>query len=272
MVCLSCHKATCYNCKKRWEDQHEGLSCQAFLEWKRLNDEDFQAEGLAAHLKENGIDCPTCNFRYEIAKGGCMHFKCLRCSYQFCSGCKSPFRQGQVCTVLKDCSSKGLHAHHPRDCLFYLRDLEIERLQKILADANIHYGTESQHNHHYCQVPEQKETSEGLLDEVCGRQVNENNADLCELHYKEYLVNLINDNHLDPAVVFSVGELETCLYRSDIPKPIRLIQQSEQDYRLALLQAVKTLPLIHERQLSNGERQGNANNSVFISARNFVGM
>ena len=48
-------QATCYNCKKPWEEQHEGISCQAFLEWKQLNDPDFQAAGLAAHLKENGI-------------------------------------------------------------------------------------------------------------------------------------------------------------------------------------------------------------------------
>ena len=27
---------------------------------------------------------------------------------------------------------KGLHAHHPRDCLFYLRDESIEFLQKLL--------------------------------------------------------------------------------------------------------------------------------------------
>ena len=264
MVCSACHQPTCFNCKKKWEDQHEGISCQAFLEWKQLNDEDFQAKGLAAHLKENGIDCPSCNNRYDLAKGGCMHFRCITCSYQFCSGCKSPFKQGQVCTVLRNCSMKGLHAHHPRDCLFYLRDLEVERLQKILADAQIVYDTKPQHNHNFCQVQEQKETSEGLLDEVCGRQVLENNADLCELHYKEYLVNLINDNHLDPATVFTIAELETCLLRSDIPKPINNPQLSEENYRTALLEAVKKLPLIHERQLRNAD--------IGEALRNFVEM
>lgn len=41
-------------------------------------------------------DCPDCNFRYALAKGGCMHFKCTQCSHEFCSGCKSPFKHGRV--------------------------------------------------------------------------------------------------------------------------------------------------------------------------------
>ena len=39
----------------QWEDQHNGLSCEQFAEWKRQNDPKFQKEGLAAHLQANGI-------------------------------------------------------------------------------------------------------------------------------------------------------------------------------------------------------------------------
>ena len=248
MVCSACNKATCYNCKKRWEVQHEGISCQAFLEWKQQNDEDFQAKGLAAHLKEHGIDCPSCNYRYALAKGGCMHFKCLMCSYQFCSGCKSPFKLGRVCNMMPDCFKKGLHAHHPRDCLFFLRDFEIERLQHILSEANVSFGTESKLNSSFCSVLEQKETSVGLVDEACGREVLTNSADLCVLHYKEYLVNLINSNHLDPAIVFSDTELEVCLTRSNKNLPSTDIVDN---YRDLLLNAVKLLPLIHEKRTSS---------------------
>lgn len=35
-------------------------------------------------------------FRYDLAKGGCMHFKCVQCSHEFCSGCYQPFRHNQV--------------------------------------------------------------------------------------------------------------------------------------------------------------------------------
>lgn len=37
----------------------------------------------------------------------------------------------QTCAV-EECSVSGLHAHHPRDCLFYLRDWEPSRLQALL--------------------------------------------------------------------------------------------------------------------------------------------
>lgn len=37
------------------------------------------------------------------------------------TGCKTP-----------QCTYTGLHAHHPRDCLFYLRDWEPHRLQALL--------------------------------------------------------------------------------------------------------------------------------------------
>ncbi|KAG7268375.1 hypothetical protein CRUP_031986, partial [Coryphaenoides rupestris] len=37
----------------------------------------------------------------------------------------------KTCAV-DQCSVSGLHAHHPRDCLFYLRDWEPSRLQALL--------------------------------------------------------------------------------------------------------------------------------------------
>lgn len=36
----------------------------------------------------------------------------------------------------------GLHAHHPRDCLFYLRDRRVEELQQLLQENGIEYDTE----------------------------------------------------------------------------------------------------------------------------------
>ena len=37
---------------------------------------------------------------------------------------------------------KGLHAHHPRDCLFFLRDESVKDLQKLLKDNNVEFDTE----------------------------------------------------------------------------------------------------------------------------------
>lgn len=36
-------------------------------------------------------DCPKCKFSYALARGGCMHFHCTQCRYQFCSGCYNAF-------------------------------------------------------------------------------------------------------------------------------------------------------------------------------------
>ena len=40
------------------------------------------------------------------------------------------------------CLGKGLHAHHPRDCFYYTRDLDIDELQKLLKLNEIPYETE----------------------------------------------------------------------------------------------------------------------------------
>ncbi|OWK09681.1 RNF31, partial [Cervus elaphus hippelaphus] len=75
----------------QWEEQHRGRSCEDFQNWKRTNDPEYQAQGLAMYLQENGIDCPKCKFSYALARGGCMHFHCTQCRHQFCSGCYNAF-------------------------------------------------------------------------------------------------------------------------------------------------------------------------------------
>ena len=49
----------------------------------------------------------------------------------------------QTCRKYKSCGTKGFHAHHPRDCLFYLRDWPVEKLQKLLRDKEIKFDTEA---------------------------------------------------------------------------------------------------------------------------------
>lgn len=103
------------------------------MEWKEANDPDLNAESVAKHLRLNGIDCPKCKFRYDLARGGCMHFTCTQCKYEFCYGCNKEFLMGAKCKVSPYCAKLGLHAHHPRNCLFYLRDKEPHELQSLLT-------------------------------------------------------------------------------------------------------------------------------------------
>lgn len=46
----------------QWEEQHRALSCEDFQSWKRENDAEYQAQGLAVYLQENGISKHTAFF------------------------------------------------------------------------------------------------------------------------------------------------------------------------------------------------------------------
>lgn len=61
-----------------------------------------------------------------------MHFTCTQCKHEFCNGCAKPFMMSAKCGLSEYCAKLGLHAHHPRNCLFYLRDKEPHDLQKLL--------------------------------------------------------------------------------------------------------------------------------------------
>ncbi|KAG9278422.1 E3 ubiquitin-protein ligase RNF31 isoform X1 [Astyanax mexicanus] len=206
VTCLQCRNSFCAQCKKPWEAQHNGLSCEQFQLWKRENDPEYQRQGLAGYLRDNGITCPNCRFQYALARGGCMHFSCSQCRYQFCSGCNNPFHT--TCAVAQ-CSVTGLHAHHPRDCLFYLRDWEPARLQALLQKNGVAYNTDTAPGTQtgVCGVIEQKDEGPRQTDSACGAQTQPGQAGLCEKHYREYLVSLINGHSIDPAPLFSSNEL-----------------------------------------------------------------
>ncbi|XP_015813053.1 E3 ubiquitin-protein ligase RNF31 isoform X1 [Nothobranchius furzeri] len=206
VTCFQCQNSFCAQCKKPWEPQHAGLSCEQYQSWKRENDPEYQKQGLAGYLRDNGITCPNCRFQYALSKGGCMHFCCSQCRYQFCSGCNNPFHT--TCTV-DECSVSGLHAHHPRDCLFYLRDWEPARLQVLLQINGVNFNTEPPPGTQtgLCGVIEQKDDGGEQSDSACGAQTQPGHAALCEKHYCEYLVSLINSHSIDPAPLYSSNEL-----------------------------------------------------------------
>ncbi|XP_072271169.1 E3 ubiquitin-protein ligase RNF31 [Pyxicephalus adspersus] len=216
--CPQCKCSFCRNCKRLWEEQHRALSCEEFQNWKRENDAEYQAQGLAVYLQENGITCPHCKFSYALARGGCMHFICSQCRHQFCSGCYNTFHLKNKCTFQSCTVRMSLHAHHPRDCLFYLRDWEVARLQRLLTMSNVQFNTDPPTGTQAgpgggCRVMEQKETLDGMRDEACGKHTAVGYAGLCESHYKEYLVSRINAHTLDPCVLYDLEEAITVCKR-----------------------------------------------------------
>uniref|UniRef100_A0A182W7Q0 Uncharacterized protein n=1 Tax=Anopheles minimus TaxID=112268 RepID=A0A182W7Q0_9DIPT len=232
LVCPDCGSITCASCRKPWESQHEGLTCEKFTEWKEANDPELQAEGVQRHLQTHGISCPNCKFRYSLARGGCMHFTCTQCKFEFCYGCNKPFMMGAKCSVSPYCAKLGLHAHHPRNCLFYLRDKEPRDLQNLLLMNNVPFDTEPSEQMKQeltngegaimkCPIPLQKETPAGLMDMICSADVPENHAGLCRPHYIEYLSFLVTHNTIDPIDILNADDLESIVRRANKRMPPR---------------------------------------------------
>ncbi|KAM4807802.1 E3 ubiquitin-protein ligase RNF31 isoform 1-T1 [Rhinophrynus dorsalis] len=247
--CPQCECSFCRNCKRPWEEQHRFLSCEAFQNWKRENDAEYQAQGLAVYLQENGITCPHCKYSYALARGGCMHFICSQCRHQFCSGCYNTFHPKNKCTVPNCTVKMSLHAHHPRDCLFYLRDWEVIRLQRLLQMSQVQFNTDPPAGTQAgpgggCRVMEQKETLDGLRDEACGKVTTPGYAGLCESHYKEYLVSRINDLSLDPCALYDLGEAINVCQRYLPLLPPQNVREDEASYRERLLKVlISEVPL-----------------------------
>ncbi|KAM9713320.1 E3 ubiquitin-protein ligase RNF31-like isoform 2-T3 [Menidia menidia] len=242
VTCPSCRKSFCAQCKKPWEPQHQDVSCEDFQQWKRDNDPEYQKQGLAGYLRDNGITCPQCGFQYALTKGGCMHFTCSQCRYQFCSGCNNPYHK-TACKTAR-CSFNGLHAHHPRDCLFYLRDWDPPRLQALLQRSGVDYNTDPSNGTQAdaCGVMEQKDEAGQQVDSPCGGPTEPGQAGLCEKHYKEYLVSLINAHTLDPALLYEAQDLTRACERYQVDTQ-RGDAEEDNAYHARLLKKLMEVPL-----------------------------
>lgn len=92
---------------------------------------------------------------------------------------------GAKCGVSQYCGKLGLHAHHPRNCLFYLRDKEPEELQELLTEHKIKFDTNKEENAQAnvkCPVPLQRETPNGLIDTVCNNDAIQGQGGLCRYY------------------------------------------------------------------------------------------
>ncbi|XP_026062522.1 uncharacterized protein LOC113045951 isoform X3 [Carassius auratus] len=207
MDCPSCRKSTCIQCKKPWAPQHEGISCEKFKEWEQLNSPAYQNSRLEQLLSRNKIDCPKCKFRFFLARGGCLHFKCTQCQHEFCGGCSQPFKQG---------SHYGVS--HPL----------------MFSPKN----TAGRYSKGICGVMEVQESG-AVKEEPCGRPALPEYSGYCTVHYKECLVELINNNALDPVVLLDGVELRAEMDRWKVPVPDKQPLEPDRRYEDRLRQILK---------------------------------
>uniref|UniRef100_A0A3Q3KGG9 RNF31 C-terminal domain-containing protein n=1 Tax=Monopterus albus TaxID=43700 RepID=A0A3Q3KGG9_MONAL len=189
MDCPSCQKSTC---------SHVCLLCIRSL-W-------FYCVTVLRFCVCVSSECPNCHFIFSLSKGGCLHFTCSQCRHQFCGGCSQTFSLGAACGFSADCGMKGLHAHHPRDCLYHLRDWSVPRLHLLLQGS--FPGM--------CLVLELRD-DDSRWEEPCGRPALPEYRGHCQSHYKERLVDLINRCQADPAILFSLAEMTAELQHRQTP-------------------------------------------------------
>ncbi|XP_009076944.1 PREDICTED: E3 ubiquitin-protein ligase RNF31, partial [Acanthisitta chloris] len=186
--CPQCHQCCCPQCQRpvsHWDgwgedwENWEGTGTGRALE----RSSDPQTGSLEGFLREHGIECPRCGVWFALARGGCLHFQCSQCQHQFCAGCGEEFHPPGTCPSPECPLKASLHGHHPRNCLFYLRDWEPSRLQELLKASNIPFDTEpppeAPPNPSGRGVREQKEVGATLQDQPCGKDTEPGQAGLC---------------------------------------------------------------------------------------------
>uniref|UniRef100_A0A087XZQ6 Si:dkey-181m9.8 n=1 Tax=Poecilia formosa TaxID=48698 RepID=A0A087XZQ6_POEFO len=255
MDCPSCRKSTCSQCRSPWSPHHQGLSCAEFKAWQQQTQQDWDSSILKHCVKSClSSECPSCQFVFSLSRGGCLHFTCSQCRHQFCGGCSQRFALGPACSFSGQCASRGLHAHHPRDCLYHLRDWSVARLHRLLQHYRVtpswlepSSGSLAQCGQTVaCFVLELRDDSGMTKEEPCGRPAPY--GGYCQAHYKERLVEQINRCGADPAVLFSPAEVIAELRRWSVVVPTRMPEEPEPLYahRLRLV-LTNCLPLMKQR-------------------------
>uniref|UniRef100_A0A3B4ADC9 RING-type domain-containing protein n=1 Tax=Periophthalmus magnuspinnatus TaxID=409849 RepID=A0A3B4ADC9_9GOBI len=210
MDCPSCNKSTCSRCRSPT--------------WIRPGLDPFQTWFRPGLILSLFSECPDCGELFSGSRGGCLHFSCLRCGTQFCGGCSCRAKiSAPACGFSVSCSSRGLHAHHPRDCVYHLRDWSMSRLHLLLQVSQmpslcIKYppgDARPSGTHSDVSVLQRESHLDRTSQSECRPRP------LIRSHYVERLVHLLNTLGADPVVVFSVEELEMELRRWNQPLPLQ---------------------------------------------------
>ncbi|KAI0988820.1 hypothetical protein GJ496_007005 [Pomphorhynchus laevis] len=237
IVCTNCNRDICINCGQLWASiSHQSVNgkiiCSSNVVRKAANSE---------HRPFETISCPKCKACFELARGGCLHLQCSFCHHEFCQSCLMPMyrdpSQCSECVKLQKVGKRGyssLHAHHPRNCLYYLRDLSPQQLIGLLKDNHINWhdhkhGLENElrlssdrynglkfvNNRNVCQMLVQRDDANSI-DSICAADSCLIDQRICEMHLKEFIVKLIKSKKIDPVNAYEVNDLKQIIARSSL--------------------------------------------------------
>ena len=66
----------------------------------------------------------------------------------------------------------------------------------------------------------------------------------CRVHYKEYLVDKINKNKLDPVTIYETAQIQRMLERNELPVPEKEDDDTDDQYRQRLIE-VRTCTYVY---------------------------
>ncbi|GAB6019242.1 hypothetical protein CHUAL_000846 [Chamberlinius hualienensis] len=226
--CPLCRISYCAKCRNPWDSGHYCFAKKEHHKTSYKND-------LYRFINHSCIQCPKCKTEYSLARGGCMHFTCSNCKFDWCASCHQPFLQGKSCNISEACKRRGLHAHHPRNCFYFGRDRNYKTMQQLLINYRVPFETKPlADSNGLCSV---LETSSGSFTEVvCAKKTEDGQGGLCSNHYREYLSMIIFQSGIDPVDVMDTYELIAELNRNDIDVPIKKINETDEKYHERLKQ------------------------------------
>uniref|UniRef100_A0A4W5JMT8 RNF31 C-terminal domain-containing protein n=1 Tax=Hucho hucho TaxID=62062 RepID=A0A4W5JMT8_9TELE len=94
-----------------------------------------------------------------------------------------------------------------------------------------------------CGVIEQKDEGGQQTDSACGAQTQPGHAGLCEKHYREYLVSLINGHSIDPAPLFNANEMVLACRRYQVDDARGEMEDDVTYYPRVLEKLIDEVPL-----------------------------
>ncbi|XP_037040221.1 E3 ubiquitin-protein ligase RNF31-like isoform X2 [Bradysia coprophila] len=209
-TCPDCFKVFCSKCGKKWTASHYQMTCTP-------NENRTSDDGSGNVQMHTNAACPQCKYKYFLERGGCMHITCSQCSYEYCEFCfKKITGKGQFCNFPNCSKGQSLHGHHPRNCMYYVRDMDHKQLERLLKNNGVRYTVVQRHKTSACKL-KVNVLSDGIwVDAECNKPSLKSYNNMCLTHYKWHLGELMKKHSIDPVDVMNNLECMCELRRNNV--------------------------------------------------------